>query len=98
MVTQGKKTQRPPTNIRPLLWSLKWSDLDIQADQDDIILNVVNEGTVQQLRWLVTTYGKARIRKVLQRHWASELHPESRNLAKVMFPTLRFHHAPQRAH
>jgi hypothetical protein len=82
---------KPPAIFKPLLWSLRWDTLDIQEDKDDIIVNAVNEGTLAHWRWLIETYGKDTIRRVLARRLASEFHPESLNLAKIIFslPPLR---------
>jgi len=85
--------KQPPEMFRPLLWSLKWEEVDIREDKDDIIVNAINEGTLDHWRWLIKTYGKETIRKVLERHLVSEFHPESRNLAKLIFSLPRFRHA-----
>jgi hypothetical protein len=82
-----------PEIFRPLLWSLRWSDLDAQEDNEDIIVSAINEGTLDHWRWLIKTYGKARVRHVLENRLASEFHPESRNLAKVIFSVSKFRHA-----
>ncbi len=74
-----------PESFRPILWSLKWDNLDINKDKNDIILNTVNEGTLAQWRWIVKTYGKETIREILAKRLATEFHPESRNLARVIF-------------
>lgn len=74
-----------PESFRPLLWSLKWDDVDINKDKNDIILNTVNEGTLDQWRWILQTYGKEVIRETLAKRLATEFHPESRNLARVIF-------------
>ena len=84
-----------PEFFRPLLWSLKWKDVDIDEDKNDIIVNAVNEGSLAHWRWIIKTYGKEAIRGVLERRLASEFHPESRNLAKVIFSLSQFRHARQ---
>ena len=82
---------KPPAIFKPLLWSLKWDAVDIQEDKEDIIINAVNEGTLAHWHWLIETYGKETIQRVLERHLESEFHLESLNLAKVIFslPQLR---------
>lgn len=79
--------------FRPLLWSLKWGDVDIEEDKDDIIVNAINEGSLKHWRWIIKTYGKETVRRVLKRRLASEFHPESLNLAKVIFSISQFRHA-----
>lgn len=77
--------QRVPQSFRPLLWSLRWKDIDVNEDKEDIIVNTINDGSLEQWRWLVATYGKDGIRAVLQKRLATEFHLESRRLASVIF-------------
>ena len=80
-----------PLDVRPLLWYLKQDALDIQEDKHDIIINIVNEGTMQQWHWLVAAYGKDEIKHVLEQRLATEFHPESRHLAEIVFGVHQFH-------
>lgn len=97
MRNQNEKVQ-PPSIFRPFLWWAKWEDIDIEKDKEDIIVSAINEGWLDHWRWLVKTYGKDTIRKVLGRRMTSEFHPESRNLARVIFSIPHFRHARKRAH
>lgn len=74
-----------PDSFRPLLWSLKWEEVDINKDREDIILGAVNEGTLDHWRWIIKTYGKEMIRAIIEKRLATEFHPESRQLARVVF-------------
>lgn len=74
-----------PDSFRPLLWSLRWEEIDINKDKEDIILGAVNEGTLEHWRWIIKTYGKQAVRDTLKKRLATEFHPESRNLARVVF-------------
>lgn len=88
-----KKRIAPPSDFRPLLWFLRWDDIDIDEDKEDIIVNTVNEGSLDQWRWLIRMYGKDTIRHVLQSRLTTEFHPESRNLAKIIFSIPHFRNA-----
>ena len=93
------KNQRlPPQSFRPLLWSLRWKDIDVTKDKEDIIVNTVNDGSLDQWQWLIKTYGKDAIRDVLQKRLATEFHPESRNLANIIFSYPRFRNARRISH
>ena len=83
---------KPLKTLRPLLWFLEWDKIDINEDKKDIIVNTVNEGSLKQWRWIIKTYGKNDIRKVLKKRLATEFHPESLRLAQVVFslPTLKY--------
>lgn len=82
-----------PESFKPLLWSLKWDALDTEKDKEDIIVAAVNEGNLEHWRWIIETYGKEEIRRVLAKRLETEFHPESRNLAKVIFSIPHFRHA-----
>ncbi len=83
----------PPPDFRPLLWSLRWDDIDIDEDKEDIIINTINEGSLDQWRWLIRTYGKDAIRHILQERLTTEFHSGSRNLAKIIFSIPHFRNA-----
>lgn len=74
-----------PEMFRPLLWSLRWEEIDVEEDKEDIILAAVNEGRLDHWRWLIQAYGKEEIKRVLERRLVTEIHPESLNLAKLIF-------------
>lgn len=82
-----------PTAFRPLLWSLRWKDIDVEEDKEDIIVNIINEGTLAQWRWIIKTYSKETIRAILEKRLETEFHPESGNLAKAVFSLSHFRHA-----
>jgi hypothetical protein len=62
-------------------------------DREDIIVNTINEGSLDQWRWLATTYGKEEVARILKKRLESEFHPESRRLAQIFFPIAQFRHA-----
>jgi hypothetical protein len=83
--TFSNKEQGLPEMFRPLLWSFRWTDIDVEKDKEDIILNAVNEGTLDHWRWLMGAYRKDEIKKILGRRLITEFHPESLRLAQVIF-------------
>ncbi len=87
-----------PEFFRPILWSLKWDVLDVEKDKEDIIVGAVNEGNLRHWRWIIETYGKPEIRRVLAHRLETEFHPESRNLAKIIFSVPKFRHARESVH
>mgnify|MGYP001570932113 CR=1 FL=1 len=82
-----------PVSFRSLLWSWRWKDIDVQRDKEEIIVSAVNEGSLDHWRWILKTYGKKEIKKILENRLASEFHLESRNLAKIFFSISKFRHA-----
>jgi len=85
--------EKLPEMFRPLLWSLKWADLDVNEDKTDIIVNAINEGTLAHWRWLIKTYGRETIRVLLSKRLITEFHPESYQLARVIFDLPPLHYA-----
>jgi len=90
--------RQPPQTFRPFLWWTRWEDVDIEEDREDIIVSIINEGNLDQWRWLIHTYGKDTIARVLAKRLVSEFHPESRNLAKLLFSIPKFQHVRTSAH
>lgn len=82
-----------PEMFRPLLWSLKWPDLNVGQDKTDIIMGAINEGTMVHWQWIIRTYGKETIRQILSKRLATEFHPESYQLARVIFDLPPLHYA-----
>lgn len=94
---QTKKTKLPIT-FRPILWSLRWNELDTDRDKEDIIMAAINEGTLAQWKWITAHYGKQKIRHVLENRLVSELHPESLQLARIAFGVKNIRYARKRAY
>ncbi len=90
---KAERWQKIPRTLRPLLWWLRWRDLDAMEDKEDVILAVINDGTLAEWRWLIGMYGKETVRAVLEKRLETEFHSESRNLAKAIFGLSRFRHA-----
>lgn len=91
------KEKRLPEIFRPLLWGLKWDALDVWDDREEIVLAALNHGELEHLRWIIETYGKDEIKSVLARRLETEIYPESRNLARVLFSVPGFRKSRQEA-
>lgn len=87
---QLKPDKQPPEIFRSLLWGLKWDALGIWKDRADVILAALNYGELEHLRWIIKTYGVSEIRKMLSRRLETEVYPESRSLARVLFSVPQF--------
>ena len=92
-VRTGLKNKRPPEMFRPLLWGLCWDKLDIWEDRREIIMSALTNGQLDHVRWIINTYGKNEIKKVLSRCLETEFHSGARNLARVLFGVSEFRHA-----
>ena len=90
--------RKPPEFLKPLLWSFKQENIDVNKHKRDIIVNAINYGTLEHWSWLIKTYGKEEIRRILEKRLETEFNPESRNLAKIIFRVPGFQHARRGAH
>lgn len=87
--------QRLPDFFKPLFWSYNFDSLDLEKNKKNIILNVINYGDWEHWRWISNYYGKDSIRQILSKASATELRPQVRKLAAVVFNITEFNYAPR---
>ncbi len=63
--TGSRKGQSPPGSLQAALWSYKLDALDLEADKELIIQQVLNYGTIEEVRWLRRTYSEEEIKEVV---------------------------------
>jgi len=76
----------PPT-IQRLFWDVDSQKLDTSAHTKTIIERVLNDGTLVDWQWLVSTYGSAKIKDALAekgRFGRDSIRPQSRRLAALI--------------
>ena len=101
MAMQHKTTpqkSRLPARFRPLFWSYRFEDLDLQRDEKAVIVQLLNYGNLTDWRWLVKEYGAPEIKRVLQSIPASEIKSRTRALASLLFSISTWQHAPRGAY
>jgi hypothetical protein len=81
--------------FRPLLWSYDFERIDVIRHQKTLIVQAINYGTLAHWRWLRETYGRERVREVLETVPAAALRPPARRLAALMFGVEHFNYAPR---
>lgn len=54
-----------PQSFRSYFWDVKFEELTIQTDAFFVIKRVLDRGNLSDIRWLVKTYGKEEIKKVI---------------------------------
>jgi hypothetical protein len=69
---QGENTQVPKF-LRSYFWDVAFEDLGIKAHAFLVIKRVLDRGNLSDIRWLLKTYGKDEIKKVVM---------ETRDLAR----------------
>lgn len=63
-MNQEEKIQVPEF-LRPYFWDVKFDDLEIEKHTFFIIKRVLDRGNLHDIRWLIKTYGKDAIKKVV---------------------------------
>jgi len=66
----------PPQSLQGVLWSVNVQQLDMQKDKEYIIHQLLNYGTMEELKWLFTTYGKSIIADCFFNH-PMKIYPRS---------------------
>jgi|SRR3989344_2457927 len=61
---QERKTQ-VPESLRPYFWDVEFEKLGIKTHALLVIKRVLDRGNLNDIRWLVKTYGKDAIKKVV---------------------------------
>lgn len=63
--------------LRPFLQEYKVAELDLEADAVVIFERGLEHGDVEVQRWLLRTYGEARLRDFVRDHGARRLSPRA---------------------
>src|ERR1700678_2207535 len=87
-----------PEIFRPILWSYDFERIHPLTHRNTLIIQAINYGTLAHWRWLRASYGRDRVRQVLATVPATELRPQARRLAALMFDVPRFNYAPRGTH
>ena len=66
------KSSKLPSFFKPILWSYDFSSLDLEKHKKTIIVNTINYGNWKHWKWIVKTYGKKEVKRVIQNTPASE--------------------------
>ena len=65
-VTMNRKEKaKIPEFLRPYFWDVKFEELEVERNSFLIIKRVLDRGNLHDIRWLVKTYGKDEIKKVV---------------------------------
>ena len=55
-----------PSNFQGVFWSRDIQNLDLQKDKDYIIHQILAFGSLEQIKWLKSSYGKDEIRNIIE--------------------------------
>lgn len=61
-----KKTHLPQF-LKPYFWDVKFEELDEKTQAFFVIKRVLDRGNTSDIQWLIKTYGRAEIKKVVMK-------------------------------
>ena len=64
-VMKSQEKTKPPKSLRPLFWDVVFEELVVEKHAFLIIKRILDRGSLSDIRWLLKTYGKDEIRKVV---------------------------------
>lgn len=65
-MNQDKTTQLPEF-LRPYFWDVTFEELEVKKHAFFVIKRVLDRGNLSDIRWLLKTYGKDEIKKIVMR-------------------------------
>lgn len=80
-----QKTTAVPAYFKPILWSYDFSRLDADRDKQIIIINAVNYGALEHLRWIRHHYGAREVQNTLAHTPSTEFRPQALRLVSLLF-------------
>lgn len=76
-----------PDFVKPCLWSYDLSKMDLDEDKQSIIFSVLNNGSEKACRWLISTYPRDTIKKIIEDSISSSWDRKSLKLWSIIFET-----------
>lgn len=55
-----------PKSLQGVLWSINVKKLDIEKDKEYLVHQILMHGTLEEIRWLIRTYGIEAVRKTFR--------------------------------
>ncbi len=74
----------PPTS-RWIFWDVDPELVDLERDVDGVLARVLERGRLEDVRWVMETYGLPRIHRFFRDVWAPELSDRTRTFWRVFF-------------
>lgn len=74
-----------PAKFKPLFWSYEFESLCLEKHKRLIVKQILNYGTIDDWRWLLSVYGEDGMKKIISNLYKSELRARTLKLAKILF-------------
>ena len=85
MYNKSMSANAIPHFVRPFLWSFDIDRLDLSADKERIITNILNLGDDKAVNWLFSTYDKKTMATIIAKPRPGEWNKKSLNYWSLIF-------------
>jgi hypothetical protein len=86
MLSEKKNTARLPDELKRYFWDVEFEELTIEKYPKFIAERILNYGSMEEVRWLVSWADQDFIRNIVEN--SRNLNAKSRNFWKMMLPYL----------
>lgn len=81
-----------PKKLQGILWSVDTAHLDLEKDAPYIVHQILSYGDLKEIRWLLSTYGKNKVKRIFLHYPAKTYTASGLNFVRKMIleisPTL----------
>ncbi len=85
MLEKDCEKNKIPVRLKPLFWSYKFESLSLEKNKRLIIKQILNYGTIEDWKWLVSVYTKQGVKETITKLYETELNRGSLKLAEILF-------------
>lgn len=73
-----------PKSLRGVLWSADIENLDLEKNASYIVNQILSLGSLDEIRWLFTTYGKPKVGQIFLEKPMKIYTPSALNFSKII--------------
>lgn len=74
-----------PASSRWIFWDVDPDGIDLERDANGVLARVLERGCLDDVKWLIQTYGLERIRVFFREVWAPEVSERTRGFWRAFF-------------
>lgn len=74
-----------PPRMRWIFWDVDFEQIDPEAHADGVMARVLERGRLEDVRWLIETYGLERIRSFFREVGSPEISERTRTFWRAVF-------------
>ena len=90
---KNERVRNVPKWFQKFYWWGNTSDMDLERDKKTVVVQLINNGSWSQWKWLTRTYGKEALKKTIQETPASEFRSGALKLISLLLGINRMNYA-----